>query len=115
MKDCLIVSYDNCAPGLPTLIVGRRDKYDMTMLNKIRGDEAFGMYCYLTGYAELKDKPIETNADKLRSMNDEALAEFLMSRWFIDDVCKKCEGEYDKCGINKFCESKILEWLQKKI
>lgn len=54
-----------------------------------------------------------TNADNLRSMNDKELAEFLMSRWFIDDVCKNCEGEYDKCGDLKFCKSKVLEWLLK--
>ena len=56
-----------------------------------------------------------TNADNIRSMTDEKLAQFLMSQWFVDNVCKKCEGEYDRCGDLKFCESKILEWLQQSV
>lgn len=53
-----------------------------------------------------------TNADHIRSMTDTELAKFLMSGWFTDDVCKKCEGSYDRCGEFKYCESKIFEWLQ---
>lgn len=62
MNDSLIISYDNCPPDFSTLIVARKDKYDMTILNKFQGDEAFGIYHYLTGGAELKsarDIPME--------------------------------------------------------
>ena len=62
-----------------------------------------------------KPKTIKTNADHIRSMNNEELAKFLMSRWFVDDVCEHCEGEYDRCGDEEFCESKILEWLLKNV
>lgn len=41
MEDELIITYDNDPPDIPTLIVARKDKYDMTMLKKIQGDEAF--------------------------------------------------------------------------
>lgn len=54
MEDRLIIAYDNCPPDVPTLMVARADKYDMTILKKIQGDEAFGIYCYLTDGAELK-------------------------------------------------------------
>lgn len=54
MNDSLIITYDNCPPDVPTLIVARKDKYDMTILNKIQGDAAFGIYHYLTGGADLK-------------------------------------------------------------
>ncbi len=54
-----------------------------------------------------------TNADSIRAKSNEELAEFLMSNWFADNVCKNCEGEYDRCGDDKFCEFKILEWLSK--
>jgi len=54
MNDSLIVTYDNCPPDVPTLIVARKDKHDFTVLNKIQGDAAFGIYHYLTGGAELK-------------------------------------------------------------
>lgn len=44
MKDELIVTYDNCPPDVPILIVGRRDKYNITILNKFGGDEAIKTY-----------------------------------------------------------------------
>ena len=44
MEDSLIITYDNCPPDAPTLIVARKDKYDMTMLKIVHGDEAFGIY-----------------------------------------------------------------------
>ena len=54
-----------------------------------------------------------TNADRIREMNDDELAKFLMSDWFVKDVCKKCECEYDRCGDLEFCTEKILEYLKK--
>lgn len=56
-----------------------------------------------------------SNGNYIRSMNDEELAEFLMSSWFVDEICKSCEDQYDndKCGDMDFCESKIYEWLLK--
>lgn len=57
----------------------------------------------------------DTHAEVMREMTDEELAKFLMSDWFAGDVCKNCEGSYDRCGDVKFCELKILEWLQEYI
>lgn len=54
MEDRLSIAYDNCPPDVPTLMVARRGKYDMTVLRKIQGDEAFGVYHYLTNGADLK-------------------------------------------------------------
>ena len=54
MEDKLVIAYDNCPPDVPTLIVARVDRCDMTMLRKVQGDEAFGVYHYLTDGAELK-------------------------------------------------------------
>jgi hypothetical protein len=65
MADSLIITYDNCPPDVQTLMVARADKYDMTILKKVQGDEAFGIYHYLTNGAELvlardiPKKPIE--------------------------------------------------------
>lgn len=55
-----------------------------------------------------------TNGDYIRSLNDKELAKFSMTSWFVDGVCKHCEGEYDKCGDLKFCEAKVYEWLLKE-
>lgn len=52
MNDELIITYENCPPDMHILIVARKDKYDMTMLNKIQGDKAFKIYEYLKGNAE---------------------------------------------------------------
>ena len=66
------------------------------------------------GFCYLHDEfPPYTNADKIRDMNDEELAKFLMSEWFAKDVCKNCDGEYDRCGDIEFCTKKILKRLKK--
>ena len=55
-----------------------------------------------------------TNADKIRSMTDEELAEFIES---INKVCLAGTGEID-CSAYENCEAcKIitLRWLQKEV
>lgn len=54
MNDKLIIAYDNYLSDVPTLIVARKDKHDMTILKQVQGNEAFGIYHYLTGGADLK-------------------------------------------------------------
>ena len=54
MEDRLIITYDNCSPDISTLMVGRVDRHDITILRQIQGDEAFGVYHYLTDGMELK-------------------------------------------------------------
>lgn len=56
MEDKLSIVYDCCPPDVSTLIVARKDKYDMTILNKIQGDKALGIYHLLTGGAELMEQ-----------------------------------------------------------
>ena len=55
-SDYLIVAYDCCPPDVPTLCVARKEGDKIKVLNTIRGNEAFGMYCYLTGFAELMER-----------------------------------------------------------
>ena len=54
MNDELIIAYDNYLSDVPALIVARKDKHDMTILKQVQGNEAFGIYHYLTGGADLK-------------------------------------------------------------
>ena len=79
MEDSLIIGYDSCPQDVPTLIVARKFEQDFTMLNKIQGDEAFGIYQYLIGNAELKsarDIPKKPIADE---------------KWFVDAMnCPSC-------------------------
>ena len=55
MEDCLIVAYDCCLPDAPTLCVARKKGNDFVIFKTLYDDEAFGMYHYLTGGAELKN------------------------------------------------------------
>ena len=113
-ENSLIVTYDCCSPDAPTLCVARKDGNKVKVLNTIQGDEAFGMYYYLTGWAELKEKEVTTNADKIRSMNDEELAEFLTSfhngDMTMDEICHT-----GLCLEDEDCISCTLKWLQKSI
>lgn len=56
MEDRLIIAYDICPPDAPTLMVARANKCDMTILNKLQGDQAVGAYHLLTGGADLIQK-----------------------------------------------------------
>lgn len=50
------------------------------------------------------EKP-QTNADRIRAMNDEELAQFL--RW---DICIKIQGDNRFC--NGYCDECVIKWLQ---
>ena len=112
MEDRLIISYDNCPPDVPTLIVARRDKYDTTMLKKIQGDEAFGVYHYLTGGAELKStrdipkKPIhihEEHSEHLWQRNADGTIDTsaMISGFHNGPYCTRCHhSECEHCNPN---------------
>lgn len=53
MSDCLTVTYDLSLPDSPTLCIGRISGDNVSVLNILHGDEAFGIYHYLTGGAYL--------------------------------------------------------------
>lgn len=85
MEDELIITYDNYPPDVSTLIVARKDKYDMTMLKKIQGDEAFGVYHYLTNGADLKsirEIPMQHHHTKVFEIHDKVRI----------SVCPNCLG-----------------------
>ena len=72
--------------------------------------------CYKCG--RVKNVPKITNADRIRAMSDEELAEFLCGV-YDDDNC----GVYqDECGkfingttIIDYDQDKILEWLKSEV
>ncbi len=54
-----------------------------------------------------------TNADKIRNMSDEELAEFLYD---LSSHCYEC-GDFNGCGCyygNKECQN-FTEWLQQEV
>ena len=65
-------------------------------------------------YGQGVQKRIITNGDRIRSMSDEELAEFL-DRWEMGDIdysktfCDLCEGQYD---CHDDC---LLDWLKQEV
>lgn len=53
-QDILIANYDCSSSDVPTLCIARNERNRINVLKMIQGDEAFGVYHYLTGGADLK-------------------------------------------------------------
>lgn len=65
-------------------------------------------------YGQGAQKRIVTNADRIRSMTDEELAEF------IEYLTNGCDYLYPKCYASEFCTSGVcrnawLDWLKEKV
>ena len=55
------------------------------------------------------EEPKQTNADRIRAMSDEELAEV------IDGTippCTRCVNKERYCSTTKYCRDGILEWLK---
>lgn len=56
---------------------------------------------------------IQTNADKIRSMSDEELAECIFGVSIGSAPCVKCSDDCDFCELSdEDCKKKTLEYLQ---
>jgi hypothetical protein len=54
-----------------------------------------------------------TNADKIRSMSDEELAEYIFGVSVGSAPCVKCIDDCDFCELSdEDCKKKTLEWLK---
>ena len=56
-----------------------------------------------------KPRRVITNADRIRAMSDEELAEFIPN-WSYTNACKCEEQSYADCNLK--CEECVLDWLQ---
>lgn len=76
--------------------------------------------CFVCNFSGIECKNFEmykpnskTNADRIRSMTDEELEDFL-DRWALGDIdysktfCSLCDGQFD-------CHECRLDWLRKEI
>ena len=61
------------------------------------------------GCINYKSKPI-TNADRIRSMPDEELAELLR-----DTQCNTCDWQGNDCDDTDECKAERLEWLKQEV
>lgn len=53
----------------------------------------------------------KTNAQKIRAMNDEELAQFLYNYKFTD----MCEEGCDLCHYHGDCENRLADWLKQPV
>lgn len=68
----------------------------------------------ITSCAFYEKRIIKTNGDRIRSMTDEQLAEFIANDCLeiSDKICNGCpQTDYSKCG-EKACTDYIKKWLQ---
>lgn len=56
----------------------------------------------------IPDRKVPTNADKIRGMSDEELAEWINSK----DTCEQCAYTPGGLCMRKPCTNGILKWLQ---
>lgn len=60
-------------------------------------------------------KPM-TNADKIRNMSDEELADYIFGVSVGNAPCVLCSEECDFCELtDEECKSKTLAWLQSEV
>lgn len=58
--------------------------------------------------------PVPTNADRIRAMSDEELAEFLSSG--LKEPCDCCQlAVFDGACTETLCEDAMMKWLQQPV
>lgn len=92
---------EDCPSNMKPTIFGMAVKTDYALPDD---------YDFLVQYEPQKP---QTNADRIRSMSDEELEDFL-DRWALGDIdysktfCSLCDGQFD-------CHECRLDWLRKEI
>lgn len=94
MQHSLILTYDNSSKDVPTLCVAQKEGNRIRVLNTIQGNEAFGVYHYLTGGATITDYNL-TNV----------LAELLLKTdWGHCYMCTNPMKNITLDGVNNGCD-----------
>lgn len=94
MNDCLIITYDLNSDDRPTLLVARQEGKRTRVLNVIHGDQAFGVYHYLTGGANTTDYNLT-----------EVIAEQLLKTdWGHCYMCTNPMKNITLDGVNNGCD-----------
>ena len=73
-------------------------------------------YCDKCGWIKQQcqcEEPM-TNADKIRSMTDEELAEFIAYGISWREICNECNCK-EYCDDETDCKHGVLKWLKNKI
>lgn len=92
--DYLTVTYDCCSPDAPTLCVTRQNRDKVKILNVIHGDQAFGVYHYLTGGATVTDY----------NLTDILAEQLLKTDWGHCYMCTNPMKNITLDGVNNGCD-----------
>lgn len=115
MEDCLIVTYDCCSKDATTLLVSRKEDNHVRVLNTIHGDQAFGVYHYLTGGATVTDYNLTDVLAELLLKTDWGhcyMCTNPMKNITLDGVNNGCDGEchnYDNFTADDLIKKVITE------
>lgn len=63
---------------------------------------------FIDEYFEIVESDTQTNADRIRNMSDEELAEWISTK----DTCGQCAYELECVCMKVPCTNGILKWLQ---
>ena len=67
----------------------------------------------MLSYYQKREEPVITNADRIRAMSDEELAEWLQGMKYSPTCDSKCHDDYEKYGEQRtYCTDCWLDWLQ---
>lgn len=73
--------------------------------------------CLAAGDCPWETKPV-TNADRIRAMSDEELAEYLFNRGNCSEYCYGICAYQDECDgsdhAQEFCIGQIVKWLKQE-
>lgn len=95
--------------------------YNVLKHDSLDGTRFYWCDRYLDSYGQDRAKQCraykpKTNADKIRSMTDEDLSQFLCNgiENVFCDLCTKCSCRYAHCK-DELCKTNLSEWLEQTV
>ena len=68
------------------------------------------------GVSDLFESKNQTNADRIRHMSDEELADYIFGVSVHEKPCVLCSDDCDFCELtDEECKNRTLEWLQSEV
>ena len=89
-----------------------------SMARLICGEKGSALFCDSgkTIMKEHGEEKKQTNADRIRSMSDDELADYIFGVSVHEKPCALCSDDCDFCKLSdKECKSKTLQWLQSEV
>ena len=100
-----------------------KDILSLVTHNSINKQSIIKAFRWFYDYCLEEAKTPQTNADRIRNMTDEELAEHILSTPAYETCIKFCKNREECCAImdmdndipEEWCKQCLLEWLQKEV